>query len=140
MSVLKQLSDVVENFVSTVEEIERAIDNTDWDYYRKQQAHSILIRLPAQEEISNRIVTWRGGAYLKEIKIKFNVLDILEHTNHNEDKTKIYLQNDSIDFASGYVKELLSDMNKYSKIITFRLSGWDATKFPYITYNIFWEF
>lgn len=140
MTVIEQLSEIVKNFESTVEEIEKAIDNADWKDYRKQLAHRVLMQLPAPDQISKRIVTFRGGAYLNELKIKINVLNIVKNTEHNQEKERIWLQSDEIQFAQKYVKELLNDMNKFSKIITFEYAGQDPTKFPDICCYIRWKF
>lgn len=140
MTVIEQLSEIVKNFESTVEEIEKAIDNADWKDYRKQLAHRVLMQLPAPDQISKRIVTFRGGAYLNELKIKINVLNIVKNTEHNQEKERIWIQSDEIQFAQKYVKELLNDMNKFSKIITFEYAGQDPTKFPDICCYIRWKF
>lgn len=140
MTVLEQLSKIVKNFESTVEEIEKAIDDADWKDYRKQLAHRILIQLPALDQISKCLVTFQCGAYLKELKIKINVLDIVKNTEHNQEQARIWLPSDEIQFAKKYVEELLNDMSKFSKIITFSYSGHDTTKFPDISFDIRWEF
>lgn len=140
MTVIEQLSEIVKNFESTVEEIEKAIDNADWKDYRKQLAHRVLMQLPAPDQISKRIVTFSGVAYLNELKIKINVLNIVKNTEHNQEKERIWLQSDEIQFAQKYVEELLNDMNKFSKIITFEYAGQDPTKFPDICCYIRWKF
>lgn len=135
-SIMQQLTDVVKNFYSIVESIEKGIDSTDWNSYRKSLAHSILLRLPTPNEISTQLVTTSSVAFLNELKIRVDVLNIFKTAECEKENQKIFTTNDYIEYAATYVEDLLSDMNAFSQMITFKFSGYDATHSPTITYYI----
>lgn len=139
MTVIQQLNDVAENFVNIVTDIEKSIDSADWDNAKKELAHSILLRIPLP---SNWFITTKNGIrYLKELEVKRDIYTILPSIKQNgSDESKIWLPSDTISFVKEYLETLLSEMSKYSKVITFEYSGHDATEFPKVTFYIRWDF